>query len=925
MLVVLAVTYLFTGNSGHAQALQRPTSFAISGGASKGAYEAGLTWATVEIIRRSAAADDSPYGGRAREIVPASFAGTSAGGINILLAGLAWCVRAENEGGFPNRIDDNIFRDSWLTPDINNLLPPEPTAPPYLPDDAALSRQALVTSAHELQAAWRQPDTFVDDCRIPLGVTVTRTVPSTLLVGELEVVNQLFHIPFELYVRDDGSAGFMFDPSEYPRLRDATLILMPWSDGDPEYSVSDDQIIDAVFTTSAFPTGFGRRRLAYCRLSEFIADNAPSAMRDPGDLRCPADYELAEAEFADGGLFDNLPLGFARKLAENRGRPTGVAVPTIYLYLDPSRYRYDTRQTAEETACDSEAPPAACRTIEYSFSSETRVLQGFLGTARKFALYNELSDEAWQSSLPALSTRLAEILRTNESVLACQSLQRLFTAEISCAEALIRTSHFIERVYRFSSVPITDPNSAERLTEAGIASDCRVPSASQSSSISAECSIDISAVRRALADALTEIATSAGPDGSDLLDAIGRSAESPEADRSMAITSVGAPVTGQLLGAFGAFLERKFRVYDYYVGVYDAVFLISHNHCGPLFDPDLSPADYSECAELTAERFYRMLDVPNDPTGRYMFALISQSQFDGEGNMPFAQEPMPPEVHDMRIIHEALNLILPATADEARTTGDEVFVERDFFAHLGDNGFSPTLPPEGGEPLLAEIIEDPENWEYELTKRWTTRLVYLEQQAEEVFEAREPDPDKRETAQTELLGAAAWSLQSVTYRYPNFAFAPSTAPESWVWRNFIPYEVGFDIVEGDLSFSWQPTWSVGARTNLGLRFGLGFAGGILDSTDSVDRENYGILGFDVTYLRESTFMSSFGFAPAVYHSWSDPRLVDQTTFGFDGHAGLLNNRLRIGLGARDASNVSDTWFLTLSVDDLPGMLYWLTR
>lgn len=32
------------------------------------------------------------------------------------------------------------------------------------------------------------------------------------------------------------------------------------------------------------------------------------------------------------------------------------------------------------------------------------------------------------------------------------------------------------------------------------------------------------------------------------------------------------PITGQFLGAFGAFLNEKFRIYDYHVGVYDAVY-----------------------------------------------------------------------------------------------------------------------------------------------------------------------------------------------------------------------------------------------------------------------------------------------------------------------------------------------------------------
>ena len=70
-------------------------------------------------------------------------AGASAGGINTLLAALTWSVNTEKSGGFANRIDDNIFRDVWLTPDVNRLLPMEPDSPQYLTDDARLVLRVL--------------------------------------------------------------------------------------------------------------------------------------------------------------------------------------------------------------------------------------------------------------------------------------------------------------------------------------------------------------------------------------------------------------------------------------------------------------------------------------------------------------------------------------------------------------------------------------------------------------------------------------------------------------------------------------------------------------------------------------------------------------------------------------------------------------
>ena len=82
------------------------------------------------------------------------------------------------------------------------------------------------------------------------------------------------------------------------------------------------------------------------------------------------------------------------------------------------------------------------------------------------------------------------------------------------------------------------------------------------------------------------------------------------------------------------------------------------------------------------------------------------------------------------------------------------------------------------------------------------------------------DPEKREEVNTALVGAVSLALRTATYQYPKFALSPSTAPESWFWRNVIPYETAFDLVDGDLLLVWQPTWHFD-RANVGLRLGLG--------------------------------------------------------------------------------------------------------
>ena len=79
-------------------------------------------------------------------------------------------------------------------------------------------------------------------------------------------------------------------------------------------------------------------------------------------------------------------------------------------------------------------------------------------------------------------------------------------------------------------------------------------------------------------------------------------------------------------------------------------------------------------------------------------------------------------------------------------------------------------------------------------------------------------------------------------------------------------------------------------------------------------------------MKKTALFSGWGITPAVYHQWTEPETVDQTTFGLDVHVNFLKNRVRISLGARDViNNADDTIFLTIGIADLPGLIYWMSR
>jgi hypothetical protein len=118
---VLLLSAIAVATASGAEAADRePTrqrmAVAIRGGASMGAYEAGFNWTGLKLMRTTGQVDEWSMGGKPYEIELVSLAGASAGGINTLLSSLTWCALP---GAFPDAVADNVFRDVWLTPDVN--------------------------------------------------------------------------------------------------------------------------------------------------------------------------------------------------------------------------------------------------------------------------------------------------------------------------------------------------------------------------------------------------------------------------------------------------------------------------------------------------------------------------------------------------------------------------------------------------------------------------------------------------------------------------------------------------------------------------------------------------------------------------------------------------------------------------------------
>ncbi len=906
----------------------RRFALAISGGASLGAYEAGINWGGLTLLQQYPL-QHSTGDGQLRPFAAASFAGASAGSINALMSAMTWCVRPEAKGGFPNRIDDNLFRNLWFLPDINTLLPPRANSPSYRADDALLSRDSLLQAAQGLRERWNAP-VFRAGCRAPLGVTVTRVHPENLRVEGVDVQNQRFYFPFELRARADGRGQFAFDPADYPNLVDLAMILLPRDAKTAAPVINEERMMEAVLTSAAFPIGFGRKRLQYCRLkptataTERSAEPSASPAETPG-LRCPPNYELAEAEFADGGLFDNLPIGLARNLSFHDRRATGNPLPTLYIYLEPDRTRYETPTPVLGSACTSANPPPACRQLDYSLTSESRLLLGALGTARKYELYRELTSVNWTLNLPILSFTLADRLEESGSRIGCLEALPFFDRALACPEALRESARLLELAYGRLSIPLTSPYSEAKLSAAGIASACEHGVSGRVVRNASVCKLDAVRLRARLGESLVTIMQQARWTRDPLMQRIVAARSSMLHDRNLRVTSRGAPLTGSLLSSFGAFLDLKFREYDYYVGVYDAVVVMGDAMCQSQFSAGSQQRALRNCIESSSREFYSLLGVDRDPRARYLFARLARAEFGPQEALRFAYEPMPAEDRDMRIIHEGLGKALATGALGPEAAQGALAAELEFFHYLKEQGFVPTPTTMGDAPLLASIIDDPHTWSAELARRIASRLVYLEKKADRIFTAREPDPRKREESMLGLLGASSYALIAATQKYPDFDFTPSSAPAEWGWRYLIPYEVGFDIVEGDALLTWEPTWSLSSKTLFSVRAGFGFAGGIVGAKRSEERQNYVSLAPSLTRLTGTRLWSSWGASIGWYQGFGATTGDELASLGGELHMSFLKDRLRLALGTRNIKYSDNQWFLQIGLTDVPGLAYWLSR
>ncbi len=675
--LLLILCTLLLGSQGLRAQVEReiPYALTISGGISLGAYEAGLNWTLLRYLKqgKQGAGDSGVY----PRLVAVT--GASAGSINGLLSALSWCVdetRLPREADFADTVTRNLFRDIWVEVGFDTLLPGEAKGA-YGDGDGLLTRKAFERQIARIKALSKRR-IYRPDCRLPLGLVVTRETPYSITVAGLQVQSQRHFIPLWLRGRADGSLSFVSRPLAAQGGDWGRVIYLPAARADamgPEYPVAVDDVIDAVLTSSAFPFAFGRKRLAYCyepwREIRPLASVASSH-------HCPAPLLAAEDVFLDGGVFDNVPLGSTRALAE---RERGNSLRRInYVFMDPGKRRALQNGEAETAPAESVAPER----LNFDLASQARFIPGFFDTAQGYELYKVLTGGAWDNTVFTLVQRMSARLDSGAGPLPVPDcLRPLPEGNLAAGAALAylrRCLAELEHAYQY--VPESEAHLRSR--------------------------------RTALLDSMARIAGERGWEG--LAARVEQARRhTPLGDRRILLSSRFYPISGQYLGHFGAFFERGFREFDYYAGVYDAVNDIAAYACR---FRQTSPT-FMDCQKgEVAQELFRRLGLAADANARFVFSRL--------GSLEHGTAPDWRWLAELSVAHADARVqgVAQALRQVSRLGPDGVFQARGFDAFveaLRQAGY----PGEG--EYYRYLLANDDTWWMLLAQRSVDRLVQLEQ------------------------------------------------------------------------------------------------------------------------------------------------------------------------------------------------------
>jgi len=247
--------------------------------------------------------------------------------------------------------------------------------------------------------------------------------------------------------------------------------------------------------------------------------------------------------------------------------------------------------------------------------------------------------------------------------------------------------------------------------------------------------------------------------------------------RHLILSSRYHPITGNFMWAFGAFLDKNFRQYDYYVGVYDAIYRFAQEAKKRGFGRENSLAKQME-------RYKNMLNINSSKNATIVYNMLLKAELCN--TIP------PKKSNKFAAIYNAFNLKLK---DNKRYSFKE-------FTKFLTNLDTTHIPLKDGS-FLAYAKENPKGWYKETAQTFLDRVATLENQ--------HADEDVNYIPVARAVDFSVWLGMSRLTQKNGFKLQPLFIPSSnKSFSNFgyklFPHEIAIDSRNGGFSLGYSLYW-----------------------------------------------------------------------------------------------------------------------
>ena len=362
-------------------------------------------------------------------------------------------------------------------------------------------------------------------------------------------------------------------------------------------------------------------------------------------------------------------------------------------------------------------------------------------------------------------------------------------------------------------------------------------------------------------------------------------------NKKLVLSSRYHPITGKYLGHFGAFLDKNFRIYDYHVGVYDAIY-----HLANAFKRNF-PNKYKNLTQVDIMNYLKgLLDLDKNPEALAAYKLFLKTEFYG----------LKPKTTDrFSAIYNAFNL---KKNDETRYDNTEF---KTFLSKLDMKYLE-----EAERSFIVYAKKDIDNWYKKPLRGIVNRIATLENQRADYYKDQ-----KGHVTLNEMTNTAAWASSDFTKDKRGFEFLPMNVPEDEgkeglrTALRLLPGEIASDTINGGLSFGYMARYYT---LNRDIINGFETKASYVLSDDVID-----FVRVDLDAFKAYNDFVNFGAGVSFFGDMKGSFYKSSTAFGVNTYVDLMDI-FRVTYVYRGGNTYNDN-YLFFGIQNIPSLIYWFNR